>query len=556
MRSRPLAALSLCFILWSDATIALHAQSVPSPNTSVVSKVWVADQGNGKYRNPILFADYSDPDVLRMGDDFYLVSSSFDQVPGLPILHSRDLVNWQLIAHALPIQPPAEVYRQTSHGNGVWAPSLRFHKGKFFLYYPDPEFGIYVTTAQQITGPWSTPKLIKAAKGWIDPCPLWDDDGNAYLINAMAASRSGVKNVLILSRMSEDGEHLLDDGVLIIDGHETDRTLEGPKLYKRNGYYYVFAPAGGVPTGYQLVYRSRSIYGPYERRTVLAQGKTDINGPHQGAWVDTPSGEDWFLHFQDRGAYGRVTLLEPMRWVDDWPAIGVRQDAKGVGEPVDEYRKPKVAGTVAIATPADSDEFNQPALGLQWQWQANPEPGWAFPSSALGVLRLENVPIGADGGERLWDTPNVLSAKLPGPAFTATVKLEPHGFREGDRAGLVLLGRDYAYVAIRQTSSGAVLVVGRCADANKKGTEHETVIGPAPAGTMFLRVTLAKSADALFFASSDGRDFHQVGDSFKVREGEWIGSKLGLFAQSRDRSGERGYVDLDWFHLEAPVAAK
>jgi beta-xylosidase len=377
-----------------------------SANAQPVSKVWNPDAGDGTYKNPVLYADYSDPDVIRVGSDFYLVASSFDAVPGLPLLHSIDLVHWELIGHALPQQPPLDVYRTPQHGNGAWAPSIRFHAGEFFIFYPDPNYGIYMIKARSIRGPWSEPLLIKAAKGWIDPCPLWDDDGKAYLVNGLAASRAGVKTALVLSRMSPDGDKLLDDGAPIIDGHEKDTTLEGPKLYKRHGYYFVFAPAGGVKPGWQLVYRSRSIYGPYERRIVLAQGSTGINGPHQGAWVDTPAGEDCFLHFQDLGAYGRVVSLEPMHWGrDDWPLIGVHQSAAGTGEPVASYKKPKLPQAAPAYTPADSDEFNAPALGLQWQWQANPQPNWAFPSSAMGVLRLINVPA-PSADVNLWNVPN------------------------------------------------------------------------------------------------------------------------------------------------------
>ena len=219
-------------------------------------------------------------------------------------------------------------------------------------------------------------------KGWIDPCPLWDDDGHAYLVHALAASRASVKSILVVHRMSPDGTRLLDDGAIVYDGHAEDPGVEGPKFYKRNGYYYIFAPAGGVAPGWQLALRSRSVWGPYERRVVLAQGRTAVNGPHQGGWVDTPRGESWFLHFQDKGPYGRVVHLQPMQWVDDWPVIGLQ------GDPVLSHKKPNVAGSWPVVTPADSDEFNSPEIGLQWQWAANPKPNWAFPSSALGCLRL------------------------------------------------------------------------------------------------------------------------------------------------------------------------
>lgn len=532
--------IALLLAVCSGLAAQTGTQAKPS-----VSKVWVADQGDGTYVNPVLAADYSDPDAIRVGNDFYLVASSFDQMPGLPILHSTDLVNWELLGHALHVQPPADIYAHTQQGNGVWAPAIRFHAGMFYIFYPDPEYGIYLIKSASINGPWSTPKLIRAARGWIDPCPLWDTDGKAYLINGMAASRSGIKNVLILSRMSPDGETMLDEGTLIIDGHGKDQTLEGPKIYKRNGYYYVFAPAGGVPTGYQLVYRSKNIYGPYERKEVLAQGNTPTNGPHQGAWVDTPRGENWFLHFQDRGPYGRVTHLEPMHWMNDWPVMGEPD-----GIPVLRHKKPAIALPGKVMTPPDSDEFNTPRLGSQWQWQANPQPGWALPSESLGVLRMQNASVDPRLGEHLWTAPNVLTQKLPAPAFTVTTKLNLASHNVGDRSGLILMGRDYAYLAIRHTAKGMVLVYGICRDADKGGSESETPVGPIHSDTVYLRMTLAEGAKAQFAASEDGTNFAPAGGPFQARPGVWIGAKVGLFAQGTQVQGEHSYVDVDWFRFE------
>ena len=302
--------------------------------------MWVADNVAGTYKNPVLHADYSDPDVIRVGDDFYLTASSFNAVPGLPILESKDLVNWKLVAHVFTRQSPLEVYDRPQHGNGVWAPSIRFHNGEFYIYYSDPDYGIYLVKARRATGPWSEPLLVKQARGWIDPCPLWDADGNAYLVSAMAASRSGVKSILVVSRMSPDGTKLLDDGVMVFDGHEKHPTVEGPKFYQRNGYYYIFAPAGGSrKVGSSSC--AQNIYGPYEGKSYWPRERR-ASMDHQGGWVDTPTGEHWFMHFQDKGAYGRVVHLQPMRWIADWPVIGADPDGDGTGEPVLTYRKPAV----------------------------------------------------------------------------------------------------------------------------------------------------------------------------------------------------------------------
>jgi beta-xylosidase len=266
------------------------------------AQAWQADQGDGTYRNPVIYADYSDPDVIRVGSDFYMVSSSFNCVPGLPVLHSRDMVNWKIINHVFDRMPPEEVFSKVQHGGGAWAPALRYHRGKYYVFFGDPDHGIYMSSTEDPAGEWTPLKLVHKAKGWIDPCSLWDDDGNAYLVHAFAGSRSGIKSVLAVHRMAPDGSSLTGEGVLVYDGHDVNPTIEGPKFYKRNGYYYIFAPAGGVKPGWQTVLRSKDPFGPYEIRTVMHQGPTDINGPHQGGWVELENGESWFLHFQDRDA--------------------------------------------------------------------------------------------------------------------------------------------------------------------------------------------------------------------------------------------------------------
>jgi len=507
------------------------------------SKVWVADNGDGTYRNPILDADYSDPDVLRIGDDYYLTASSFNAVPGLPILHSKDLVNWELIGHVYAEQPPLDVFSKPVHGGGAWAPSIRQHNGEVYIFYPDPDTGIYMVKAKSPAGPWSAPLLIKKAKGWIDPCPLWDTDGKAYLVNAMAASRSGLKSVLIVSRMVPDGTRLLDDGVLVYDGHAQDPTVEGPKFYKRNGYYYIFAPAGGVPQGWQLALRSKSIYGPYERKVVLAQGKTAVNGPHQGGWVDTPSGEYWFLHFQDKGPYGRVVHLQPMKWVDDWPVIGDN------GEPVLRYHKPNVGRTWPITTPVESDEFSADRLGLQWQWQANPQPDWALPSPAMGVLRLFATPR-PDGYRNFWDVPNLLLQKFPADAFTATAKVTFHALDDQDQTGLIIMGADYAYLAVRKHGDKLSLAQVICNRADQGRPEQDHGAVEVSGDTFYLRAAVSPGAECRFSYATDGKTFTAIGEPFTAKPGRWIGAKVGIFALGATSAREFGYADYDWFRVE------
>ena len=510
------------------------------------NQLWIPDNRDGTYKNPIIFADYSDPDVIRVGDDFYMTASSFNCAPGLPVLHSRDLVNWAIIGHAIQHQVPKQVFDKPQHGNGVWAPAIRHRNGEFFIYYPDPDFGIYVVKAKNPAGPWSRPILIKSAKGWIDPCPFWDDDGNGYLVFAWAKSRSGINSILTISRLSPDGMKVIDDGKTVFDGRANHPTIEGPKLYKRNGYYYIFAPAGGVTNGWQTVLRSRNIYGPYEDRIVMDKGKTEINGPHQGAWVELKSGESWFIHFQDRGVYGRITHLQPMKWVNDWPVIGVDQDGDGKGEPVLTHRKPDVGKRFVIPGPQTSDEFNSHRLGLQWQWQANYESRWMSLAARTGWLRLMAEPL-PERASNLWGAANVLLQKLPAPEFSVTTRIDFGNLRPKEKAGLVVMGMNYSYLAVERGRIGLSACEVFLHQRSRRGCRDAmTAEAEFPGPTVVLKVSMLQGGTCQFSFSSNGRTFIPFGERFKAREGKWIGAKVGLFCL-----GNGGYADFDWFRFEA-----
>jgi beta-xylosidase len=516
----------------------LHAQD---------TRPWVPDNGDGTYKNPVVNADYSDPDAVRVGDDYYMVSSSFNHAPGLPILHSKDLVNWVLIGHALKRQPPFEHFSKVQHGNGVWAPSIRYHNGEFYIYYPDPDFGIYVTKGKTITGPWSDPVLIEEGKGLIDPCPLWDDNGKIYLVHAYAGSRAGIKSLIVVKQLNTEGTKVIDDGIIVYDGHDTDPTIEGPKFHKRNGWYYIFAPAGGVSTGWQLVLRSKNIYGPYERKVVMDQGNTPVNGPHQGAWVDTKSGEHWFLHFQDKEAYGRVVHLQPMQWKNDWPVIGIDKDGDGKGEPVLVYKKPASGKVYPVAVPATSDEFNNNSIGLQWQWQANPKPYWSFMSQ--DKLRLFSYPL-PDSGKNYWNVPNLLMQKFPADEFTVTTKLSFRPRLEGERAGLIILGADYAYISVLKKADGNYISFTSARNADK--TLQETVQDGEKISSedIYFRVKVSKGAVCEFSYSADGKNFKPTGDKLVAKPGRWVGAKVGLFCTRTVKTNDSGFADVDWFRVE------
>lgn len=525
----------LCF-LWS---LSLHGQHR--------SLVWSPDNRDGTYKNPIINADYSDPDICKVGDDFYMTSSSFNSVPALPILHSTDLVNWQIINHAIKSFSD-DYYDIPQHGNGVWAPCFRYHKGMFYIYWGDPDQGVFMVQTEDPTKDWSAPILVKKAFGNIDPSPLWDDDGKVYMVHAFAHSRAGVKSLLQVVELSKDGSQIQDKGVIVFDGHKDHPTIEGPKFYKRNGYYYIFAPAGGVPTGWQLVLRSKDIYGPYEEKIVLAQGETPINGPHQGGLVELDNGESWFLHFQDRYEYGRVVHLQPVEWVDDWPVIGNDKDGDGTGEPYLIYKKPSLPKS-SVNNPYDSDEFNLPSLGLQWQWNANPQPGWYSLSQPKGQLRL-NSQTTPEGSSNLWLQPSILLQKFPAQTFTNVAKIDISNLREKEEAGLVIFGLDYASLVLELKDANAKISQRICLAADKNKSERTVETQTISAKTIWLKVEIKGEALVNFFFSTDGKKFKSIGEQFKAKEGKWVGAKTGLYAKRSTKIGKPGYILVDWFHVE------
>lgn len=539
---------------------------------------WFADTGKGTYLNPVLIGDYSDPDVVRVDEVFYLVSSSFTASPGLPILQSRDLVNWTIAGHALPRLSPDDHFRTPRRGGGVWAPTIRHRNGKFLIYYCDPDQGIFRVTATDPAGPWSAPELVDATTGVIDPAPFWDEDGAGWLAYAYARSRAGKSNIIGLKRLNAEGNRTEGEEKIIVDGNALPpvatsigprpwQTTEGPKLYKRNGWYYVFAPSGSVKGGWQGVFRSRSITGPYEGRNVLDQGRTATNGPHQGAWVTTVSGQDWFLHFQDRDSFGRVVHLQPMRWKGDWPVIGSDRDGDGRGEPVPGGRKP--SGTAeGRAAPAADDEFAS-GMSLAWQFGSNPGKDWALVRD--GWLRLKSV----TGSPDLYEVGAILSQKLPATSFTATTTLRFEPLREGERAGLAVHGKTFGWIGVEKRPEG-FRIVQAVKDAEAPGQPVKVVEGllakqnrlwfrlsarpvtldvPPPDFSPYWPSMLRETHMRVEFSYSlDGSRFQQLGNPFITRPGRWVGAQLGLFAQAASGTSAAmattvGYTEFDWFRI-------
>jgi beta-xylosidase len=537
--------------------------SIVAAQAQYRSQVWCPDNGDGTYTNPVLYADYSDPDVCVVGEDYYLTTSSFNCIPGLPILHSKDLVNWTIIGYALQEQEPEEVFDRPAHGKGVWAPCIRYHNEEFYIYWGDPDYGIMMVKSKDPAGEWEKPVCVIAGKGMIDPCPLWDSDGHCYLVNGWAGSRAGFNSVLTVRELSKDGTKAIGLPKIVFDGGQVNHTSEGPKFYKRDGYYWIMCPAGGVEMGWQLAMRSKSPYGPYEWKRVMWQGKTDINGPHQGAWVhvevkseklkDNSEGEDWFLHFNDKGAYGRVVYLQPVDWSSGWPMMGNK------GEPYTKYRKPKSSSNT-IANPQESDEFNDGILGKQWQWHANYHQFYGMPT-ADGVMRLYTYDLPADF-KSLWDVPNLLLQKPTAPSFTATAKVRFASKEDSQYGGLVMMGRDYSALVIQRQGKSFLLQRHTCMGADEGQTETQQTLAtlqptdcdtipysPAIYIDMFLRMKV-KDGLCTFSYSLDGKHFKSAGEPFKMRQGKWIGAKFGFVAECKDRKANRGWLDVDWIRVE------
>ena len=560
----------LLLLILACAPLAMNAQ--------YKSQVWNPDNGDGTYTNPVINADYSDPDVCvgPSGEDYYMTASSFNCVPGLPILHSTDLVNWEIIGYALTSlyegdEALEKHFSTPQHGNGVWAPSIRYHDGWYYIYWGDPDFGVYMVKTQNPAGKWEKPVCVIKGQGYIDTTPLWDEDGKCYLVNGWANSRSKYASVLTVREMSADGTKAIGQPVIVFDGNGTEnRTCEGPKFYKRDGWYWIMCPAGGVPSGFQLAMRSKSPYGPYEHKIVLAQGKTNINGPHQGGWIHTKYGEDWFLHFQDKEAYGRVVHLQPVDWSSGWPVMGKK------GEPVTTFQKPKSSAQQPslVTNPVESDEFNTHTMGKQWEWHANYDEKYGVPT-AFGTFRIYTYKLSKDW-KNFWEVPNLLLQKTPADEFTVTTKIRMTSKADGQFGGLIMMGLDYSALVVKRIGKEFQLVQMTCKAADKGKPQTEKVIAtlkptaedktdykPGIHEDIYLRLTVElpdketlKHQNGFtgkpivrFSYSLDGKKFKSAGDTQEMRQGKWIGAKFGFIAAETDAKADRGWVDADWIRV-------
>jgi beta-xylosidase len=492
--------------------------------------LWCPNQGDKTYKNPIIFADYSDPDVIRFGDAFYLTASSFQYTPGLPILKSYNLVDWELIGYALD-KIPEKAYDRPRFSCGVWAPAMRVHDGKVWIFYGMPDEGIFAVWADCPEGPWSEPILIKEGKGLIDPCPIWEENGDAYVVHAYAKSRIGFKSVLGIFQFQKNGKPYDGQDRLLYNGHPDQFTIEGPKVYKREDYYYILAPVGGVTTGWQLAMRSKNLMGPYEVKEVLHQGQSAVNGPHQGGLVEDFAGKTYFIHFQDKGAYGRICHLQPVLWEDDWPLMGQNgEPVEGGPLPTAKYQTDREPMSLQA-----SDDFAGPSLGYQWQWSANP-PGHAY-SLADGNnpgLYLNALNLTGRSSYNLWDQAQVLSQKLIKPRQGFAVKLDASALADKNAAGLVILGASYMSLRLEKEEGHYFLSLVR-ADEGQEETVLERQSWSGSEILLGLEVcpkNPAGEALARFYYGQEEKKVYLEAEEI-LKPHTWTGARVGLYALSK-----------------------
>jgi len=517
--------ISLIFLL--SLSIGLTAQRKIIQDKQV--KVWTPDNGDGTFTNPIMWGDWPDPDVIRVGDDFYFISTSMHYVPGCPIAKSKDLVNWEMAGYVIQHYNEDPRYNMTGgtlYLNGSWAATIRYHNGLFYVGFCTPyglgipEGHFSMCTAKDIKGPWTRtifPEYL------YDPGLLFDDDGKVYVVHG--------QSTLYVTELNADALSVKGPKVKIIEHTQQ----EGSHVYKINGKYYILGAAGGTQ-GRQVCLRSDNIYGPYESKVVINDDSTyPGNGLHQGGMVQLKNGEWWFIIMQDRGPFGRVPNLEPVTWVDGWPMIGEK------GKGVVTFHKPNVGRVYPIKVPATSDEFNRTTLGLQWQWNHNPDPEkWSL-TNRPGYLQLK-----AGKASDLTKARNTLTQRVQGPNSEGIVEIDVRGLKNGNVAGLGVFQKPYAFVAVRQEGKDREIVMVN--DNKTITTIPEKFTGSK---IWFKAICTTLSNTALFFYSIDGKNFISVGNDLKMDLGlDWTANRFALFNFSTKDLGIDGNADFNWFHYK------
>lgn len=530
---RFLFIISLFFSLLTGCTGGRAVlRELPVPQTGS----W-GDQGDGTFRNPILNSNYPDSDVEKFGGKWYMISSKGLYMKGMTVLESEDLVNWEIVGGIVD-----SITWDTKEG--VWAGDLAYHGEKWHCYFIDIDKGLFVCESRDIKGPWSAPELILERRGMTDPTVFWDDETQtAYMLCNYQIDEVDRRRIYHqrLFRMSQDGRTLLDEGKDIYVGVGA----EAAKIYKVNGLFYIFisewsTDAEGRKTDRrQIVLRSRSIEGPFERKVLLERGNGTNRSCCQGALIQAPDGSWWYTHqlVQTRNSYeGRSQFLIPVRWEDGWPLLGLDTDGNGIGNTVWHCRKP-IQGKPLKAAQTD-DDFNSGELAPHWLWDGNPVSGkWSL-TEKKGCLRLyATIPKNTD--RKYHTLPNKLVQRKMGKGIdTVTTKMNISAMAEGQSAGLIFMGYNYAAAGIAREN-------GDC----RIYTEHRdnTVAGPRITGPWIWLRGCMTQRKGHFEYSTDGKNYYPAGNTFEMETRGFNGIFIGLF--SMNPSG-LGHVDYDWFSYD------
>lgn len=502
------------------------------------NNVWCPDNGNGTFTNPLMWGDWPDPDVIRVGDEFYMVSTSMHYVPGCPIVKSKDLVNWEMAGYAVERydeDPKYDLKGGSLYLNGSWAATIRHHNGKFYVGFCTPygwgtKTGHYsMCIADKVEGPW---ERVVFPEYLYDPGLLFDDNGKVYVVHG--------QHTLYVTELNADGRSvkgekikIWDKGIVNPNTGKGSAGMEGAHVNKINGKYYITCPAGGTE-GWQVCLRSDNIYGPYEHKVIMNDCSSyPPNGMHQGGMVQLKNGDWWFIIMQDRGAIGRVPHLVPVEWIDGWPMLGKN------GKDLITYPKPNVGKNYPAKSPATSDEFNAPKLGLQWQWNHNPDnTRWSL-RERKGYMRLK-----ASVAENLKNARNTLTQRVQGPNSEGTVEMNTGAMRDGGVAGFGIFQVPYGYVGVRLLDGKREIFF--C--DNEKVVE---VVDTLEQENIWIRARVTdKDFTARFYYSLDGKNFQPVGDKLKMDLGlSWTANRFALFHFATAPSGEAGAVDFNWFRF-------
>ncbi len=474
------------------------------------------------YKNPIILQDYSDPDAIRVNDDFFMVASSFNHTPVVPILHSKNLVDWRIINYVAD-KLPFDIYDNVVHGAAAWAPSIRYHNNTYYCVIPFPDEGVFVSTSNDPYGKWSDLHCLIKGKGIIDPCPIWVDD-KCYMVVGFAKSRIGFNSCLGIYEVSNDLKTQITDYKIIYDGHDQNPTIEGPKFNTRNGYYYIMAPAGSVKAGWQVALRSKDIYGPYQSKIVLMQNDSPINGPHQGALIEIDDNDNWaFLHFQDMRCYGRVVYLQPVKWINDWPICGAVGDELLAGTPYIEH--PYIIDIKSDYKLNNNDEFMDSKLSLIWQTPANKKDNWYKLDNGL---ILNCVYHNEDSIDSLNLTPNLFLQKLCYLNFKASVEVKLNLINDGDEVGFTLMGEEYGYICIKRINGKNFLNL-----YNGKFKEIDRLVSSIIYKENNIKFNIKYKYPNKFNLGYNDIYFKET---FIAKPGRWIGSKIGIYAKGLKNS--------------------